>query len=378
MSQRANYFKLGMFVIIGSVLLVIFLLIFGVGAIFEKGVIVETYMDESVQGLDVGSPLKRRGVTIGSVSEITFVSREYPEAGDEHGNYILVRSKIPLKNLASQDIAKLKEDLEYFSSQGMRARLASQGITGLAYLEVDFFDPDRYPPLSFTWEPKYPYVPSAPSRLTQIADSIEKISVNLEQVDFAGVGDRVEDVLVRVEGALDAAKIDQISNDLREAMTSIKDLSSDVEAITQSEDFKQLPSKISTATDRAIDLIDETEVTVRDIREKGTTVAERVDTLSDDLADFLKKPEIDQGLGDLSASAEKIREATEDLPAAMERFERILAQLERQLNSQEDDIVLAIRNLREATENLRQLTDLARKSPSTLIFSEPPPRLESK
>ena len=37
---------------------------------------------------------------------------------------------------------------------GLRARLASQGITGLSYLELDFVDPARYPALDVPWKPK--------------------------------------------------------------------------------------------------------------------------------------------------------------------------------------------------------------------------------
>ena len=72
MSQRANYFKLGLFVIGAVVAGILVLLIIGSGRLFERRLIVETYFKESVQGLDIGSKLKYRGVTIGVVTKITF------------------------------------------------------------------------------------------------------------------------------------------------------------------------------------------------------------------------------------------------------------------------------------------------------------------
>ena len=62
MSQKANYFKLGLFVIGAIVAGVVVLIIIGTGRWFERKVTIETYFNESVQGLDIGSKMKYRGV----------------------------------------------------------------------------------------------------------------------------------------------------------------------------------------------------------------------------------------------------------------------------------------------------------------------------
>ena len=54
MSQKANYFKLGLFVIGAIVALIAVLLIIGTGRFFERRITIETYFKESVQGLDIG------------------------------------------------------------------------------------------------------------------------------------------------------------------------------------------------------------------------------------------------------------------------------------------------------------------------------------
>ena len=77
MSQKANYFKLGIFIIAAAAILVAIILALGAGNIFKQTVTIETYFDESVQGLDVGSPVMVRGVQIGRVKEIGLVSRYY-------------------------------------------------------------------------------------------------------------------------------------------------------------------------------------------------------------------------------------------------------------------------------------------------------------
>ena len=77
MSLRANYYKLGLFVIGAVASGVAILLIVGSGRWFTPRLTVETYFNESVQGLDIGSKLKYRGVVIGDVTRITFTYTQY-------------------------------------------------------------------------------------------------------------------------------------------------------------------------------------------------------------------------------------------------------------------------------------------------------------
>ena len=86
MSAKAHYFKIGVFMLSGITLAVLAVIILGAGALFKKKFMMETYFDESVQGLSVGAPLKYRGVTIGSVEHIGFVRNDYKtELSDETG-----------------------------------------------------------------------------------------------------------------------------------------------------------------------------------------------------------------------------------------------------------------------------------------------------
>src|SRR6185369_11701274 len=70
MALKANYFKLGLFVIGAIVSGAIVLVVIGSGRWFQPKLTIETYFNESVQGLDIGSKLKYRGVAIGEVTKI--------------------------------------------------------------------------------------------------------------------------------------------------------------------------------------------------------------------------------------------------------------------------------------------------------------------
>lgn len=90
MSRKTNPFRLGLFIIIGTLLLVCVLAILGRGKSSSIRLRLETYLNESVNGLEVGSPIKFRGVKIGSVSQIGFVTDHYVTMDQSALRYVYV------------------------------------------------------------------------------------------------------------------------------------------------------------------------------------------------------------------------------------------------------------------------------------------------
>ena len=77
MSARANFFKIGLFVIGATAALVVLLVLLGAGKLFQTKIVMETYFNESVQGLELGSKVKYRGVIVGEVKSIGFTYTRY-------------------------------------------------------------------------------------------------------------------------------------------------------------------------------------------------------------------------------------------------------------------------------------------------------------
>src|SRR5438046_9638009 len=96
MSAQANNFKLGLFVIGAVVAGVLLLLIVGSGRWFQSKTVIETYFNESVEGLDIGSNVKYRGVSVGEVKRIGFTYNKYElaKATGERKRYVLVEATI--------------------------------------------------------------------------------------------------------------------------------------------------------------------------------------------------------------------------------------------------------------------------------------------
>src|SRR6266403_5133876 len=188
MSAQANFFKPGLFVIGATVVLVLLLLILGSGRWFQSKVAIETYLNESAQGLEVGSKVKYRGVVVGEVTKIGFTYTKYqldkPMA--ERLRYVMIEALLLPRLIggrASGDITR-PETARMEIDKGLRVRLAPQGITGTNYLEIDYVDPKTNPLLPISWEPDNVYIPSARSTVTQFVAAASEIVEHLRNIDL--------------------------------------------------------------------------------------------------------------------------------------------------------------------------------------------------
>jgi len=250
MSQKPSYFKIGLFVIAACLLLALGIIIFGGGKFFEKKFTVETYFDQSVQGLDVGAALKYQGVQIGNVSYMGFVFNEY----DTNLQYVLVRAEIYPNKVHGKRGPYYKDDFERHTGmedmiqKGLRLQLASQGITGIAFLNAVYLDPERYPPLPINWKPEYMYIPSAPGTITMITQTIEKLTSAVEKIDFKELSEDVEKLINTVNTAIQQAKIDELSKNLNQLVKALNDTTTELDSILKSKSTKETIKNVSTIT----------------------------------------------------------------------------------------------------------------------------------
>ncbi|WP_139280431.1 MlaD family protein, partial [Vibrio parahaemolyticus] len=96
MDDSKSSYKLGLFVVSALVSLFVVLFILGGRSLFEPKIIVETYFDESVSGLEVGAPVRFRGITAGEVVSIELSDALYEAAvpRENRKSYVVVRSEI--------------------------------------------------------------------------------------------------------------------------------------------------------------------------------------------------------------------------------------------------------------------------------------------
>jgi len=179
-NSNPNYFRLGVFVLAAIGVLIAIVLIFGSGQLFKKSFMVETYIKQSVTGLDTGAAVRFRGVKVGQVTLIGLSGDIYESdvPFEKRLQYVVVRMQIFGDKLTERQI-------EDFVKNNLRARVKSMGITGVNYVEFDFSNgPSDYDPLPYNWQPAEPVIPSLPNQADEIIMGLQKFVTALNNANI--------------------------------------------------------------------------------------------------------------------------------------------------------------------------------------------------
>ena len=146
METEKYYFRVGVFCLTIVAAFVYYLINFGSGPESKALVRYAIYFDNSVAGLTRGAPVKLKGIAVGVVDEIRFMSRE--------NDRILVLADIT-------ETAPIRQDTV--------ASIESQGITGTTYLSLQNTNPmSPQPYLKKEKDEKYPVIRSEKSELQTV------------------------------------------------------------------------------------------------------------------------------------------------------------------------------------------------------------------
>lgn len=189
-NSNPNYFRLGVFVLAAIGILIAVILIFGGGKIFQRSFMVETYLKQSVTGLDTGAAVRFRGVKIGQVTMIGLSGDMYEKdlPFNERRQYVVVRMQIFGEKVNEEQIRE-------FVQNNLRARIKSMGITGVNYVEFDFVSSaTTTPQLPYSWKPEYPVIPSLPNQVDEIMSGIQKLIGAINEMNLDGAQKKLDKV----------------------------------------------------------------------------------------------------------------------------------------------------------------------------------------
>jgi ABC-type transporter Mla subunit MlaD len=192
MSDKANHFKIGVFVLVGLALFVIALFALGIGNFLEKGDVFETYIDGGVENLAVGALVKWRGVTIGKVTAIGFIDKEDPQFKEQS---VRILFEVPRAAGIVTPGENVQQMLDTEVDRGLRARVEGQGFLGPSLVLLEYVDPKFYPVTPLPWTPKHYYIPSAPSQFSHAFSALEKTLMNVQNLDLAGLQARAQKLI---------------------------------------------------------------------------------------------------------------------------------------------------------------------------------------
>ncbi|TVQ32171.1 MAG: MCE family protein [Phycisphaeraceae bacterium] len=372
MSEKAHYFKLGLFVTISSFLLLAVLAALGAGAFLQRTIRVETYMDESVQGLDVGAPVRHLGVTVGSVSAIKFISDRYEiHAGDD---FDLARmSRNVLIEMRLSHVIDPKGDsisaLERAIENGLRARLGTANLMGTAFIELVFADPVSAPPMAITWTPENLYLPSTRSVLGQFTDTVTRIAHEIEQADVQEMISRAGNLMKSLDEGVQGLNIKAIEDSALAMIDELRDSNRRVREILDSPAIDSTLEDLAAGAEVIRRLTGGSEQDLESFIADLPRISDRMRAAVEQIDDILADEQTTKLLADLSRTAESAAPAASELRRLARRLDTLLA-------AQQQDIDTIMASLRTALESFSKLAEDASANPSRLLFGDPPPRTD--
>ncbi|MCK5542663.1 MAG: MCE family protein [Desulfobacterales bacterium] len=318
MNDNSKFFKIGVFVITATFILITGLIIFGAGKLFDKKFYCETYFNGSVQGLNIGSSVKYKGMEIGSVESIESAASKY----GQDSQYIFVLFSINDNAFFN----KSKKGIEELVKNGLRVKLTLQGLTGGAYIETDYIETDKIQDIPISWNPKNPYIPSATSTIKRLTESISKIVEGVESINIQGLANDLAVLLKTLDTKINNMDTEQI---LDSTLTIV-----------------QNASKIVANAEKPLSQF------LSDLEQAGKDVK----IASKDTKTMIRN--LDNSLSGVSP--------------AVQQFDKACTQINEIVYFRKHDLEIIFNNLKVMSANLEQLSENLKTYPGSIIYSAPP------
>jgi phospholipid/cholesterol/gamma-HCH transport system substrate-binding protein len=330
MATLKTKFSVGLFLICGIAVLILAIIWLGMSNYLEKGRLYVAYFDESVQGLDVDSPVKYRGVHIGRVHSIGV-------APDER---------------LIEVVLKIESDLQpEGNAKNLVAKLKSVGITGLMFIELEHQPPGAATPVpSYTFKPKYPVIPTRPSEISKFFQGIDDVFNTIRSIDTKTISKQVIAMLEKINRTIDQARVTQLASDMRSAVKNLQRL-------LNAEQVRRTVASLEKTSQNFNRMAVNADEGITQIRATVTRLDGLIANSGGD---------IQQVTADLRLAAREVKQAMENAAALLEGADRNVDALQRQAGA-------TLSRINQAVDSLNRFLDHLSNQPSQVIFSAPAP-----
>lgn len=319
MQSIRSKFSVGLFVIIGMSIVILFVLWLGMSEYFKGGRKYAAYFDESIQGLSRDAAVKYRGVDVGRVNRIGV-------APDGRLVEIILTLEKDLKNPAN-----------------LVAQIKSVGITGIMFVELERQKPGEktQAPDIDDFKPEFPVIETRPSDMKRMLTDINEIISNIKQVDMEGISNRLITMIDSMNRTVVEAEIGKISRDLQQ-------LAENANRILNAEQWENFGRSANRS-------------------------AESLEQLTNELRSVLDR--LDKSV---ATSGREFNKAADQVYKAAENADSLLVEGSRKLDAAsvsasdyDRRIAEILEELETATSGLNRLIDQINRQPSRLIHGAP-------
>ncbi len=378
MGKKLSPTLVGGFVVGALALVVIGIITFGSGRLFSKTFEFVLYFDSSVNGLNIGAPVKVRGVEIGTVTNILLnLEREKRlkeaaklgarQAMQRWSPRIPVIIEIDAKKLTSKGSTGLAlTDPEAFDAlieQGLRGQLQTESlVTGLLYIDLDFH-PGSSVNLVEASGSGYKEIPTIPTTFEAVQAEVMKVIGNLKEIKIKELIDSATETIEGLKRVIDSPEVRAVLRSLNKTLT-------DADKLVQNIDSQITPvsDNINEAVQGFGDVMKDAKKLVRNIDGQVSTVSESFKSTMTGVQKLVRN--VDGQVAPLSSS---IDDTAKTVSAAMVQAKKTLSTADGAIGEDSPlmhDLTVALTELSAAARSIRVLANYLERNPDALLYGK--------
>lgn len=378
MGKKLSPTLVGGFVVGALALVVIGIITFGSGRLFSKTFEFVLYFDSSVNGLNIGAPVKVRGVEIGTVTNILLnLEREKRlkeaaklgarQAMQRWSPRIPVIIEIDAKKLTSKGSTGLAlTDPEAFDAlieQGLRGQLQTESlVTGLLYIDLDFH-PGSSVNLVEASGSGYKEIPTIPTTFEAVQAEVMKVIGNLKEIKIKELIDSATETIEGLKRVIDSPEVRAVLRSLNKTLT-------DADKLVQNIDSQITPvsDNINEAVQGFGDVMKDAKKLVRNIDGQVSTVSESFKGTMTGVQKLVRN--VDGQVAPLSSS---IDDTAKTVSAAMVQAKKTLSTADGAIGEDSPlmhDLTVALTELSAAARSIRVLANYLERNPDALLYGK--------
>ncbi len=298
MAKQANRKMIGGFVLIAVGILAASAAIFGSGDWFKESLEYVLYFQESVKGLNVGSPVLYRGFPVGEVKRVV-IQADMQNQRDIVLVYISIYPEHVVVVSEDMKIESWKNRVSDLIDRGLRARLTLQSfVTGKLVIELD--DYADTPIVRKNIDKNVEEIPTIPSTHSKLKES-------LAQIDLDKISDLLISVLSNADRIVKNPDIDASISELKGALVDARKLINNVD-----QEVKPLSSKAQSALDDVGHLAQHVDAKVDPLTQAMIEALESADAAFKSIDEITNKSsptraELDNVLIEIAGAARSVR-----------------------------------------------------------------------
>ena len=327
MATELHKTRVGIFVCLGFALIIAALLIWSHISWGGSPRTYSCYFSESVQGLTLNSPVRFRGITVGSVSHIGIA---------------------PDGELAEIFFQVSPNSGFAVDSDTMYIHITGNLLTGIKYLEIEMIGDRSKPNMNFPFEPDYPVVGTY--HTVSPEDIFYQLTKLIEDLNVKSISTSITNILAGVQLVLGQNNIAPLVSNITVTSENIREISASL--------------KVSVTKDNVAVLYTNLNQAVANFR-----------AVSDTLQGSLNDETVSNIVFNITDTTDSVNQMVkvitpEDIRAFADSLQKLIVHANMLVNMTSEEVEDLLEEVQRSAVNVRAFTEALRARPGQTLFGE--------